>query len=225
MYDLLKDPYVQGFGIVALLGVFFVTFYDAFDWLRDSSPMSATYNPGRRQKNAGGDSPNSRRGPFSSGSGQGGSGSRQSTPTLDAWMDPESGAMSANIQSGPFSGQRIEDLSEPGCRDLLAYCRRVGDSAAARFVETWLRRRFPGVGDGEDHAFGHRDHARPPPPSDDGPLGRDEALATLGLGAGASKKDILRAYRALIMKHHPDHGGSTAKAARINQAKDVLLRG
>lgn len=218
---MLKDPYVQGFGIAALLAIFGLTFYDAFDWLRDSSPMYASYRPSRRRQSASAGPQASSSGYAPNGSG---SGARQSTPTLDAWMDATSGAMSASIHAGPFSGQRIEDLSEPGCRDLLAYCRRIGDAAGARFVETWLRRRFPGAG--EDHGFGHRDQTRPPPPpSDDGALGHDEALAVLGLGAGASEKDILRAYRALIMKHHPDHGGSTAKAARINQAKDVLMRG
>ncbi len=51
---------------------------------------------------------------------------------------------------------------------------------------------------------------------------RAAALAELGLRDGASEAEIHSAYRALIKKHHPDHGGSHARAARINQAKAAL---
>ncbi len=56
-----------------------------------------------------------------------------------------------------------------------------------------------------------------------GAMNRAEALAVLGLSEGASADDVRAAHRRLINQAHPDHGGTDYLAAKINQAKDVLL--
>lgn len=60
-------------------------------------------------------------------------------------------------------------------------------------------------------------------PARPGAMTRAEAFDVLGLSANASRAEIQAAYIRLMRAAHPDQGGSDWIAARINQARDVLL--
>jgi DnaJ family protein C protein 19 len=79
----------------------------------------------------------------------------------------------------------------------------------------WMR--FPQGG-------GDTGGARDIPPGRRGTMSRAEALKVLGLEQGATDEQIRAAHRRLIVQIHPDKGGTSYLAAKINEAKDVLLR-
>lgn len=74
--------------------------------------------------------------------------------------------------------------------------------------------------------LGARSVSSSPPPvgqATDSSMDRAEAYQVLGLRPESSREEIQAAYRRLMQRAHPDRGGSSDLAARLNQARDVLL--
>lgn len=136
---------------------------------------------------------------------------------IEMRLDLDSGAMSGGVLAGRFQGCALAALTRPDCLELYAACRR-DDPDGARLLETYLDRRFAGWREADQGEGEARGRAR-----SGGAMTRDEAYEVLGLPQGAGAEEIVRAHRSLMKKLHPDHGGSTALAARVNLAKDVLL--
>lgn len=61
-----------------------------------------------------------------------------------------------------------------------------------------------------------------PPAADDPALA--EARDILGVSPTATREEIQAAYARLIRAVHPDAGGSSGLAARLNAARDTLLK-
>ncbi len=140
------------------------------------------------------------------------------TDHLEMRLDHASGAMRGRVLKGFFKGRSLESLKPVELAHLWQDCRFV-DPQSAQLVEAYLDRIHPTWR--EDMARAEADA----PKGSDGRMTHEEALEILGLKPGATAEEIRRAHRELMLKMHPDRGGSTYLAAKINEAKDVALDG
>ncbi len=143
--------------------------------------------------------------------------SRVQTAFLEMELDHDSGTMHGRVLAGRHQGASLDALDQPALIDLFGEI----DGDSRELLAPYLDRRAPGW---REHAQGDAAAGRGNGPARSGKMTEEEAYQILGIQAGASAQDITRAHRSLMKKLHPDQGGTTYLAARINEAKDVLLR-
>ncbi|MET3925165.1 DnaJ domain-containing protein [Devosia sp. 2618] len=133
-------------------------------------------------------------------------------------LDHDTGAVAGRVLKGEFAGADLMDLGEADTRALIAEIE--GDSDSMSLLESWLDANRAGwreyfaetVGSGSSQSTsGHGD-----------PIA--EAYEVLGLKPGATNEEIRAAHRELMKAVHPDHGGSSYLASKINEARDRLLK-
>lgn len=139
------------------------------------------------------------------------------TRIIQMQLDHDSGVMYGTVLEGPFEGQELGNLSEQQFIELLNYC-RANDSDSARLLEAYLDKRFGDSWRQDDTGASSAEAGS------SGSMTLHEAYDVLGLQPGATKDEITDAHRRLMQKNHPDRGGSDYLAAKINQAKDLLLK-
>jgi hypothetical protein len=143
--------------------------------------------------------------------------SRVRSAFVEMELDHDSGAMRGHILAGPHAGADLDGLDMAS----LTGCLVDIDEESRALLMAYLDRRDPRWR--EDAQEGTTAGRRGASWSS-GKMTEEEAYQILGLQAGATADDIGRAHRSLMKKLHPDQGGSTYLAARVNEAKDVLLR-
>lgn len=141
-----------------------------------------------------------------------------STRFLQMTLDHDSGAMSGEVLEGEFAGRSLDSLSMEQQIELWRVCRQADEQSCA-VLEAYLDRVH---GDAWRDAC-EAEEASSQAGANGAAMSREEAFEILGLEEGASEAAIREAHRRLLQKIHPDHGGSNYLAAKINQAKDLLL--
>jgi hypothetical protein len=132
-------------------------------------------------------------------------------------LDHDSGDMTGVVLQGLHVGKSLDDLSEEEL--LRIYDLVLPDPDSAALLEAYLDRRIAGW---REHVEGDGAAGSRGAP-DTGPMTDEQAYEILGLAPGAGETEIRAAHRRLMKRVHPDQGGSTFLAAKINQAKDWLL--
>jgi DnaJ-like protein len=144
--------------------------------------------------------------------------SRVRTAMVEMELDHDSSDMTGTILAGGFQGRSLNDLSD---EELHAFWQEtVQDEQSRKLIEAYLDRRLSGWREHfqTDGTEGQGSSAST------GPMTDEEAYQILGLSPNSGDAEIRAAHRRLMMRVHPDKGGSGFLAAKINEAKDTLLR-
>lgn len=139
------------------------------------------------------------------------------TAALEMELDHDTGGLDGLVLAGRHEGKELGRL---GRADLVALFEELsGDIDTRQLLETYLDGRFAGWRENLKTDARRRQGVAPGA----GPMTKEEAYKILGLEAGASAADIRQAHRRLMQRLRPNVGGSPFLAARIDEAKDVLL--
>lgn len=133
-------------------------------------------------------------------------------------LDHDTGAVAGRVVTGQFSGADLMALGEQESRALIAEVEWDPDSLS--LLESWLDANRSGWRE----YFAETAAATAAPAAEPATDPLAEAYAVLGLQPGASDEDIKAAHRELMKGVHPDHGGSSYLASKINEARDRLLK-
>lgn len=134
------------------------------------------------------------------------------TPWLQFQVDPKTGVWKGRVLQGPHAGRDLADLSTA---ELAQLRQDLGqqDRRGRVLLDAWVWRRSQAAGGASGAAT----------QTNSGKMSREEALAILGLSAGADAEAIRDAHRRLVQRLHPDRGGSDYLAQLLNQARRTLL--
>jgi len=131
-------------------------------------------------------------------------------------LDHDTGTLDGLVLDGAYRGRRLGEMQLAELNELLREC-RLEDPESATVLEAYIERVHGVAGDGGARREGGGASAG------GGPMTREEAYEILGLSPGASAEQVKEAHHRLMKKIHPDQGGSNYLAAKINQAKSVLI--
>jgi DnaJ domain len=148
------------------------------------------------------------------------------TALLEMSLDQATGTLSGHVLAGTFTGRELGTLSRVELGQLWREC-RAGEAQSRQLLEAYLDRRWPEwraeLPRGNNGSDGGQGSGQSTGNTIRAPMTRQEAFEVLGLASTAELEEIKTAHRNLMKRLHPDQGGSNYLAAKINEAKEVLL--
>lgn len=135
-------------------------------------------------------------------------------------LDHDSGALDGLVLTGRHRDHMLSKLTLDQLLEVRADC-LADDPEGMPLIEAYLDR-IHGA-DWRERNSDRQSSDSSSPQRASTTMTREEAFEVLGLQPTASDADIRETHHSLIMKLHPDHGGSDYLAAKVNQARDVLL--
>lgn len=144
--------------------------------------------------------------------------SQVETTYLNMALDHDTGSLSGSVKTGTHAGRQLKDLTLEELLQLYQEYSRI-DEDSKLLLGNYIDR----IHGTEWRADNNESEQSGTNTGQNSNISEQEAYAILGLEAGADKASIIEAHRRLIQKLHPDRGGSSYLATKINQAKDLLL--
>lgn len=149
-----------------------------------------------------------------------GKNSRIDTRYLRMVLDHDSGALDGLVLAGQYRDRLLSKLTLEQLLEVRGEC-LLDDPNGVPLIEAYLDRTHGATWRERHSNRQSSDNTSSRQASTD--MTREEAFEVLGLPPTASDAEIRETHHRLIMKLHPDHGGSDYLAAKINQARGVLL--
>ncbi len=141
---------------------------------------------------------------------------------LKVVLDHDSESMHGEVIAGPQAGKTLDQLTKAQLKELLIHYQQ-NDNDSFQLLFAYVQRQFPEDSWGDHSANEQQQYQQHNSQNNLTTMNRKEALEILGLEENASKQEITAAHKKLMQRLHPDRGGSTYLAAKVNQAKDFLL--
>ena len=120
--------------------------------------------------------------------------------------------MDGEVLQGEHTGKHLSELTTEQLQ-ALATSLRSADPESFVLLQAYMLRTGGKQESNED--YGERSFSE---------FSDDEAYKILGLEGNASQEEVVKAHKRLMQRLHPDRGGSDYLAAKINTAKDQLIK-
>jgi hypothetical protein len=135
------------------------------------------------------------------------------TQNLVVTINFASGQISGEIITGDLAGKQLSELSSDEIKTLSQQLKET-DKESYVLLQAYLLR----SGSFEEHTTNNFN------PGSYNEISKAEAYEVLGISANSSQQEVIKAHKRLMQRLHPDRGGSDYLAAKINAAKDLLIK-